>query len=686
MPKQTEDQQRPARAVTTPEHRRRSSTRRIHEDPSWDSGRPRNRAYPPVSDRSPIARSPRRLSRRLAWALGIGALGALLVSGGLLLRSRARPAAPPAGPVTGQPDPTEARLQRAVEAHPNSAAARVELGKYYEGVKRPFSAMWEYAEARQVAPTDADLPLRLAAVLRDGELPDQAEPQLVRALQARPDDLRVPQALAELYLSMGQPERARALLEERQQAIWQDVVALVGLGRMRQASGGDEGAIAAFRRAIALEPLAHEAWYRLGRLYLRRGQNAMARDAFSHALAAGRSRPEYPLYLGMAYLQQDGPGDPERALLFLKLALSLRANFATAHFQSGLALQRMKREKEGLTQFSLAVLADPSYPEPNLALARGLTAEGNLRDAHRYMGRYYELKDRPADAVREFQAIADASPESVQPALIEGQVYVRTQQNAKAVAVTEAALKRHPDSVSLLERLAVLKTTRGDFQAARGLLRRWLQLNPRAASPLWLLGRCDLGELKYADAVAKMEKAVARQPNNPHYLAFLGAGLISLNTTESRERAAQVLAKAAGLAPSDGDYLDLYGQALQQLGRYEQARQQYLRALDANPSRLATYTPLSEVAWRLQRPGPAAIWPPVIRSVQQRLGAERLLWTHVWQHPEDAGGRLKLARFFCRTAHLTRARDQLEQLLAQKPDWVPARQLMATVERALEVQ
>src|SRR5207247_9617880 len=122
---------------------------------------------------------------------------------------------------------------------------------------------------------------------------------------------------------------------------------------------------------------------------------------------------------------------------------------------------------------------------------RSLAAAGNARDAHRYLGRFYDLKDSPAAAIREFHAMAAAEPDSVQPALLLGQVYIRTQQDDKAVAATEAALKRHPDDAQLLERLAVLKINRGDRRTARRLLHHWLELQPNASRPCWLLGRCD---------------------------------------------------------------------------------------------------------------------------------------------------------------------------------------------------
>jgi tetratricopeptide (TPR) repeat protein len=626
---------------------------------------------------------PRRLRGRLALAGG-GLLLVLAVGGGLLRWRATRAAARPA-PIV-QEDPEETRLRRAVEATPNDATARLELGRYYEGHHRPFEAMWEYAEARQLVPANAELPIRLAAALQTGEAVDVAAPQLEETLRARPADLPLRQSLADLYLTMAEPQRARAVMEARRDAVWRDADAVVTLGRMLQASGEGAGAATAFQRSIALGKGGHEAWYRLGRLYLSQGQSAKARDALFHAMVALPSSPAYPFYAGMAYLQQGGPKDTQQAISFFKDTLALSPQYAPAHYQTGVALERMGQRHEAISQYSIAVMTDPGYPEPNQALGRCLTSEGNARDAHHYLGRYYDIKDRPADAVREFRAMETAAPTSTQPALLVGQVYVRTQQSEAAMAATEAALRRHPDDVQLMERLAILKINRGDRPAARRLLHRWLELKPNASRACWLLGRCEFGELKYAEGVAWLEKAIARQPNNPHYLAFLGAGMLRMGTPESRERAVQVLSQAVTLYPNDGDYQDLYGQALQRVGRYEEARRHFLQALNVNPSRVASYTPLSQLAWRLKRPGPAALLPSVTRSVQRRVTEENLLWRHVWEQPEDAAGRLKLARFFCRTGHLTRARDQLEQLLAQKPDWPDARQLATTVQRALEVQ
>jgi Flp pilus assembly protein TadD len=386
----------------------------------------------------------------------------------------------------------------------------------------------------------------------------------------------------------------------------------------------------------------------------------------------------------MAYLRQNQRGDLDRAISFFKDALSVKPSDAPAQYEYGVALERLGRPQDALTHYSFAILSDMIYPEPNLSLGRGLAVTGNARDGHRYLGRYYDLLDRPAEAAREFEAMAAAAPKSVHAALLEGQVYIRTQQDARAVAVTEGALKRHADDVQLLERLAVLKIMRGDRPYARRLLHHWLDLFPNASRPCWLLGRCDFGDLKYPEGIAWEEKALQREPRNPNYLAFLGGGLLKLGTPDAPQRAAQVLSQAVALAPDNAEFRDLYGQALQRLGRDEDARRQYLQALDADPLRIPCYAPLVQLAWHLRRPAPAAFYPPIIRAVQQRLSEEGLLWPRVWQHPEDAEAHLKLVRLLCRTADLTKARRQLEQALALRPDWPEARRLLATVQRTQE--
>jgi tetratricopeptide (TPR) repeat protein len=630
-------------------------------------------------------RSPARPAARQLALAGAGFALAAVLGGGLLRWRAVRLIARTTPPAIAE-DPTELSLQRAVEARPGDAAARLRLGQHLEREARPFEALWEYAEAQRLAPADQELPLRLAVTLRaTGEI-DPARAQLTQALRARPEDMAARREFADLLLSTGEPQRARSLLEERRQAVWHDSEAALILGRAREACGDDPGASAAFQQAVSLDNRDSEALCSLGRHYLREHRIDQARDAFFHAMLYDQRRPEYPYYSGLTYLQQSGAQNVDRALRFFQEALALNSNYAPARYQTGVALEKLGRPSPALTQYSLATIADPRDPEPLPALSRGLAAVGRTPDAHQFMGRYDELKDRPAAAIQDYQRMQAAAPGDVQPALLIGQVYLRTHQNDKALAVTEAALKRHPRDPGLLERLAVMNINRGDWPAAQRLLQHWLSQDPQASRACWLLGRCELGALNYPEAVRWLEKANAIEPHNPHFLGYLGAALLKQDTPARRQRAAEVLAQSIALAPDEAEYRDLYGQALQALGRYDEARRQFLRALDADPTRIAAYLAASQLAWRLKQPGAASFFPALIRSVQQRESEEGLLYLNVWRHPTDTAGRLKLARFFCRTARLIQARDQLEQVPPGQPASPEARQLLQTVRCCLDAQ
>jgi len=617
----------------------------------------------------------------LAWVV---AGTVLLLAGGLSLTRRHAPASMTARPAAEATvaDPTERGLLQAVEANPTEGKARMALGNYYRGTARPFEAMWEFAEARRLAPADRDAQRGAAAMLRAAQVMDLAEAQLVDAVRTRPDDLKARRDLSDFYLFTAAPKRARQTLEARRAQVMADGESLVMLARARQADGDQAGAVDALKQALKLNRQDGEAWYRLGRCYLRLGKNDQARDALTHAMFGYGNHPETPYFLGMTYMQQSRPGDMDHAISFFRDALAVQSNFAPAHYQYGIAQDRKGNRKEALSRYSFAILADTQYAEPNLPLARGLAAEGQMRDSHRYMARYYDLKDRPEEAVSEFEQMG--KPDSSQVALMAGQVLMRTRQEAKAVEITEAALKTEPNNVALLERLAVLKINRGDRPAARKLLQHWLEVNPKASAPCWLMGRCEMGDMKLTEAVSWLGKAIAIQPENPHYQGFLGAALLRMGTTESRERAAQVLAKSTSLAPDNAEYRDLYAQVLLRLGRDEEARRQYLKALDADPFRISCFNPVTQLAWRLKAPGAGDLFSKVTRSVQQRVNEENILWPYTWRNPRDAAGRLRLARFFCRAGELTRARDQLEQAVAQQPASTEAKQLLAAVERCRE--
>ena len=153
-----------------------------------------------------------------------------------------------------------------------------------------------------------------------------------------------------------------------------DATTLYTTGHDRTASGNYAEAIAAYNKAVALEPSYFEAWNGLA--------DALNRDGkFNEALAASnRSLELHPDYvpgwinrgqilynIGYRYEDVDHNLPAADALYAEQLAafekaIALDPNSAEAWFNKGYALAGIKRYDEAIAAFDQVRVIDPSYP------------------------------------------------------------------------------------------------------------------------------------------------------------------------------------------------------------------------------------------------------------------------------------------------------------------------------------
>ncbi len=93
------------------------------------------------------------------------------------------------------------------------------------------------------------------------------------------------------------------------------------------------------------------------------------------------------------------------------------------------------------------------------------------------------------------------------------------------------------------------------------------------------LGAGYMQEGNYQTALAKLQKALTLDPNNPRAHDVLGLVYSQMGDKNTAE---QQFKEALSLAPDDSGILNNYGQFLCQLGRTEEAEQMFAKAL-ANP-------------------------------------------------------------------------------------------------------
>jgi tetratricopeptide (TPR) repeat protein len=368
----------------------------------------------------------------------------------------------------------------------------------------------------------------------------------------------------------------------------------------------DEEAIRDLREAIHLAPDAPQPLVALAELYDVRGDVAQA--ATWYAQAAVLLKDESPSLLYSLALARYRAGQPGAAVDPLRRALARDDSAAEAHYLLGLVYRDI-----GQTDAAVA------------ALERAVRIDAELTPAREELAALYRALDRPADEMRQLQALADASElgRRIELALAEA----RGHQYDRALAtLSEAAVAAPNDSRIALAvgRVQLARAERlrdrASNAAALHALEQALAGTARRSEGLALYGRALYLYGEYEDAERLLREAVSTSPVAPEAFRYLADAserlghplaardaLLSLDALEgdtvpaearaARARrvgslslaggdalmAAEYLAFAVGAGIADAPTLGLLAEARAGQGDADAARAALARALELAP-------------------------------------------------------------------------------------------------------
>ena len=170
---------------------------------------------------------------------------------------------------------------------------------------------------------------------------------------------------------------------------------------------------------------------------------------------------------------------------------------------------------------------------------------------------------------------ASSDPE---PVLAAADAYSRLKDYPAAVLVARDAEKRFPDSSEILFRLGSSLERAGSTAEAEEAFRRLLAQRPNDSAAQNYLGYmwADRG-VHLEEALAMIEKAVAREPRNGAYLDSLGWASFRLGRLEAAERN---LLEARRRDPDDATIEEHLGELSVRQGSLEKAIAHFERALE----------------------------------------------------------------------------------------------------------
>jgi len=455
------------------------------------------------------------------------------------------------------------------------------------------------------------------------------------------------------------------------------------VGRYLEGEGKVEEAVAAFQKAIALDPKSAEPRAELAALYARQDKARESIDAAEDALNVDPKNREANRVLGsvLAALAEQRqplrPGDdvstyPKRAIAALEIA----RGDGTGDLTIDLTLARLyidqDRPGDAVPLLRRIVTEQPQYAEGSALLAEAQEAAGApdaaietlrsvLDDQPQFfrgrvqLAELYEREHRWPEAVDAWTRVQRLNRNNPEIATHLATALVNAGKTAEAREVIKDALAQSPNDLRLSFLMVQAQRDAGDLDGALSTARSLRAAHPDDPRATYLLGQMLLAKSRYDEVVDLMKPEIDRLRS----ARANGAQLALLETTQAsallqlkrNDEALGLLKDAAGRAPDDTTVLFQYGAALDRAGRSGDAEKAFRDVIAKDPLDASS---LNYLGYMLAERG--ALLDEAVSLIQRALKVEpnnpsyldSLGWAYVQQ------GRLDLA-----DAPLTTAAEKL---------------------------
>jgi tetratricopeptide (TPR) repeat protein len=347
------------------------------------------------------------------------------------------------------------------------------------------------------------------------------------------------------------------------------------IGHRLEDKDDDAGAIAAFKRAMELDPMAADIPAELASLYLRQNKVQDAMGAAETALKLAPANREANRVLGTVYaaLSEAGQDTPRgragsrtdenltKAIKYLEVAADKTAGESDPNVRATLArlYVRAAAFEKAIPLLTDLVNQEPGWQDGPMMLVEAYSGAGRGKDAIAWLEARTENDPRLLPALAEF--------------------YERERRWKDAAAAYARVLQRAPRNNDIQTRYAASLLNAGgrdNIAKARDVLKEATTSRTPEARPLYLLSQAQrrLGEI--ADAEASARRVVALNAKSPWGYYALAEALEARHAYQAVvDEIAPVVAEFRGKS-SDSSFdvtilLPHLGFAYQEIGQYDKA-------------------------------------------------------------------------------------------------------------------
>lgn len=478
-----------------------------------------------------------------------------------------------------------AELNHAVALNPKRVESYLSLARYYVQTNDIPGAEAVYQRAISVSDGSAMSHYEYGKFLVGAQRMDQAEAEFQKAVQTEPQNREAQFILASFYFVNKQFDKAEVAYKALAELDKDKPEGRSILGDFYSSVGRMDEAIAIYKEVLTKSPDYTQAHYRLSEIMLNRGDLAGAKNEVETVLK-GDAKDRQSLTLRARISMQAGQtSDLKAAVEDLREVLRQEPNS-----RSGLFFMAEASFRLGQIDQARAFASDLTRNYPDYLPAKLMEVQINLAggDAKSAMQMAAALQDRLAKTAPD----RDTSPQllaelKAKTLIAHGSAALQLRDTKTARADFMAAHDIAPSSADIDVDLAMVSLAEGKADEAIGFFNNALAIDGAHFNALRGLTNIYAARKKTADAHARIDQAIASQPNNAslHFLKgrIYGFEMNAQGAEGEFRRAVEI----------DGNYLAAYS-ALAALfvntNQQQRAIEEYQRIVQRQSDNPAIYT------------------------------------------------------------------------------------------------
>jgi tetratricopeptide (TPR) repeat protein len=370
---------------------------------------------------------------------------------------------------------------------------------------------------------------------------------------------------------------------EKAEAEYQAVLAQqkYNLGNTLHNQGKLEEAIAAYRKAIEIDPNYAMAYNFLGSTLQSQGKLEEAITAYRKAIEIDPKLANAYHNLANAYYNLgiilNNQGKLEEAIAASRKAIEIEPNFAMAYYNLGNTLHNQGKLEEAIAASRKAIKIEPNFAVGYNSLGNTLKNQGKLEEA-----------------IAAYRKAIEINPNYAMAYYNLGIILNNQRKLEEAIAAYRKAIEINPNYAMAYCYLGNTLKNQGKLEEAIPAYRKAIEINPNYASAYCNLGNTItlLNQGKLEEAITAYRKAIEIDPNYAMAYYFLG---ITLKSQGKLEEAITAYRKAIEIDPNYAMAYNSLGFILQNQGKLEEAIAAFRKAIEIDPNLAIAHSNLEKV-------------------------------------------------------------------------------------------